>query len=73
VPVDEVAGVAVDGVDAVGMGEGTEHSGDGVVVHGVAAVEGDGVGSCEHVVGCGDEDGVAHDQAGDEPLCFVLL
>ena len=71
VPVDEVAGVVLDGVDAVGMGEGPEHSGDGVVVHGVAVVEGDSVGSCEHVVGGGDEDGVAQDEVGDEPLCFV--
>ena len=63
----------VDGLDAVVVGEGREHGGDGVVVDGVAVVDHDGVGSCEHVVGGGDEDGVAQDQVGDDPLGFVLL
>ena len=72
-PVDELDGVVVEGVDAFGVGEGGEQRGDGVVVHGVAVVDGDGVGPSEQAVGGGDEDRVAQDQVGDDPFGFVSL
>jgi hypothetical protein len=52
--------------------KGREHRSDGVGVHGVAVVDGDGVGSCEQVVGGGDEERVAQDQVCDEPFGFGL-